>query len=280
MRYKISFLILLIFISKIIIGQSLKGSIKDAGSKDAISGVTVFVESLKKGTSSDKNGYYQLSLPEGNYSITFSFIGYISVTKEIKITHHDKTMDIELEADNKMLDEIVVSSTRKDANVREMVMSVQKIDIESIKKIPSLMGEIDVIKTIQLMPGVHAASEGSSGFSVRGGNPDQNLILLDNVPIYNASHFLGFFSIFNNDVIKDATLYKGDIPAMYDSRLSSVLDIKSLDEVPHKFNMQGGIGLLTSRLTLNMPFNKGRSAALIGGRITYGGVLACNLIKD
>ena len=280
MRYKISFLILLIFISKIIIGQSLKGCIKDAGSKDAISGVTVFVESLKKGTSSDKNGYYQLSLPEGNYSITFSFIGYISVTKEIKITHHDKTMDIELEADNKMLDEIVVSSTRKDANVREMVMSVQKIDIESIKKIPSLMGEIDVIKTIQLMPGVHAASEGSSGFSVRGGNPDQNLILLDNVPIYNASHFLGFFSIFNNDVIKDATLYKGDIPAMYDSRLSSVLDIKSLDEVPHKFNMQGGIGLLTSRLTLNMPFNKGRSAALIGGRITYGGVLACNLIKD
>ena len=118
-----------------------------------------------------------------------------------------------------MLDEVVISSQRKDANVRELKMSVQTIDMVRIRKIPSLMGEVDVIKSIQLLPGVHAASEGSSGFSVRGGSPDQNLILLDDVPVYNASHFLGFFSVFNNDVIKDATLYKGDIPAMYDSRL-------------------------------------------------------------
>ena len=280
MRYKILSLFILLLSSEFVIGQNLRGIVKDSGNRDVLSGVTVFVESLKKGTSTDKNGHYELSLPEGNYSITFSFVGYISVTKDVKITNSNKTLDISLTIDNKMLDEVVVSSTRKDANVREMAMSVQKIDIERIKKIPSLMGEVDVIKTIQLMPGVHAASEGSSGFSVRGGTPDQNLILLDNVPIYNASHFLGFFSIFNNDVIKDATLYKGDIPAMYDSRLSSVLDIKTLDEVPHKFNMQGGIGLLTSRLTLNAPFNKGRSAVLVGGRITYGGVLACNLIEN
>lgn len=279
MKHRFLLFLLILFSSELITGQNLKGTIKDAGSKEALTGVTVFVESLKKGTSTDIDGHYELSLPEGSYDISFSFVGYITETRHVNIHNSVKTLDINLKVDNKMLDEVVISSQRKDANVRELKMSVQTIDMVRIKKIPALMGEVDVIKTIQLMPGVHAASEGSSGFSVRGGNPDQNLILLDNVPIYNASHFLGFFSIFNNDVIKDATLYKGDIPAMYDSRLSSVLDITTLDEIPHKFNMQGGIGALTSRLTLGMPFNNGRSAFLIGGRITYGGVLACNLIK-
>ena len=279
MKHRFLLFLLILFSSELITGQNLKGTVKDAGSKEALTGVTVFVESLKKGTSTDIDGRYELYLPEGSYDITFSFVGYITETRHVSIHNSVKTLDINLKIDNKMLDEVVISSQRKDANVRELKMSVQTIDMVRIKKIPALMGEVDVIKSIQLLPGVHAASEGSSGFSVRGGNPDQNLILLDNVPIYNASHFLGFFSIFNNDVIKDATLYKGDIPAMYDSRLSSVLDITTLDEIPHKFNMQGGIGALTSRLTLGMPFNKGRSAFLIGGRITYGGVLACNLIK-
>ena len=279
MKHRFLLFLLILFSSELITGQNLKGIVKDAGSKEALNGVTVFVESLKKGTSTDIDGRYELSLPEGSYDISFSFVGYITETRHVNVHNSVKTLDINLKVDNKMLDEVVISSQRKDANVRELKMSVQTIDMVRIKKIPALMGEVDVIKTIQLMPGVHAASEGSSGFSVRGGNPDQNLILLDNVPIYNASHFLGFFSIFNNDVIKDATLYKGDIPAMYDSRLSSVLDITTLDEVPHKLNMQGGIGALTSRLTLGTPFNKGRSAFLIGGRITYGGVLACNLIK-
>lgn len=279
MKHRFLLFLLILFSSELITGQNLKGIVKDAGSKEALTGVTVFVESLKKGTSTDLNGHYELSLPEGSYDISFSFVGYITETRHVNVHNSVKTLDINLKVDNKMLDEVVISSQRKDANVRELKMSVQTIDMVRIKKIPALMGEVDVIKTIQLMPGVHAASEGSSGFSVRGGNPDQNLILLDNVPIYNASHFLGFFSIFNNDVIKDATLYKGDIPAMYDSRLSSVLDITTLDEIPHKFNMQGGIGALTSRLTLGTPFNKSRSAFLIGGRITYGGVLACNLIK-
>ena len=262
------------------VNGGIRGVVKDAGTKEVLSGVTILVEPLKTGTSTNKDGHYEISLKEGSYEVKFSFVGYITETKEINIHNNYKTIDILLKADNKMLDEVVVSSTRKDANVKDFKMSVQTIDMVRIKKIPSLMGEVDVIKSIQLLPGVHAASEGSSGFSVRGGNPDQNLILLDDVPIYNASHFMGFFSVFNNDVIKDATLYKGDIPAIYDSRLSSVLDIKTLDEVPYKFNMQGGIGILTSRLTLNMPFNKGRSAILIGGRITYGGVLACNLIKN
>ena len=283
MKTKIVLFISLLFLNGFILAQekfSINGVVRCDNNDEFLSGVTVFVESLKTGTSTDENGYYELSLPQGSYSITFSFVGYISETKVVKLTKNLNDLDVRLKTDNKMLDAVIVSSTKKDANVTELKMSVQTIDMVRIKKIPALMGEVDVIKSIQLLPGVHAASEGSSGFSVRGGNPDQNLILLDDVPVYNASHFLGFFSVFNNDVIKDATLYKGDIPAIYDSRLSSVLDVRTLDEIPYKFNMQGGIGVLTSRLTLSMPFNKGRSAVLVGGRITYGGVLACNLIKN
>lgn len=283
MRTKILIFLYLLFIANILNGQEkygVKGIVKCSDNKEVLSGVTVLVESLNVGTSTDKNGFYELFLPQGSYTIRFSFVGYISETKTINVTNSFNELNISLKIDNKMLDAVVVSSTRKDANVAELKMSVQTIDMVRIRKIPSLMGEIDVIKSIQLLPGVHAASEGSSGFSVRGGTPDQNLILLDDVPVYNASHFLGFFSVFNNDIIKDATLYKGDIPTIYDSRLSSVLDIKTLDEIPYRFNMQGGIGLLTSRLTLNMPFNKGKSALLLGGRITYGGILACNLIEN
>lgn len=283
MKTKVTIFLSLLFIANILNGQEkygVKGIVKCSDNKEVLSGVTVLVESLNVGTSTDKNGFYELFLPQGSYTIKFSFVGYISETKTINVTNSFNELNISLKIDNKMLDAVVVSSTRKDANVTELKMSVQTIDMVRIRKIPSLMGEIDVIKSIQLLPGVHAASEGSSGFSVRGGSPDQNLILLDDVPVYNASHFMGFFSVFNNDVIKDATLYKGDIPAMYDSRLSSVLDIKTLDEIPYKFNMQGGIGALTSRITLNVPFNKGKSAILLGGRITYGGVLACNLIKN
>ena len=282
MRHNILTLLFLLLSSGLIYAQhnsGIKGTIKDYGNHEVLSGVTVFVEELKTGTSSDEKGHYEIQLPSGSYNIKFSFVGYISETKQIEVTNSVKTANINLKADNKILNEVVISSQRRDANVRELKMSVQTIDMVRIKKIPALMGEVDVIKTIQLLPGVHAASEGSSGFSVRGGSPDQNLIILDDVPVYNASHFLGFFSVFNNDVVKDATLYKGDIPAMYDSRLSSVLDIKTLDEVPSKLDMQGGIGILTSRLTLNMPFNKGRSAILLGGRITYGGVIACNVLK-
>ena len=283
MRTKVLIFLYLLFIANILNGQEkygVKGIVKCSDNKEVLSGVTVLVESLNVGTSTDKNGFYELFLPQGSYTIRFSFVGYISETKTINVTNSFNELNISLKIDNKMLDAVVVSSTRKDANVTELKMSVQTIDMVQIRKIPSLMGEVDVVKTIQLLPGVHAASEGSSGFSVRGGTPDQNLILLDDVPVYNASHFLGFFSVFNNDIVKDATLYKGDIPTIYDSRLSSVLDIKTLDEIPYKFNMQGGIGLLTSRLTLNMPFNKGKSALLLGGRITYGGILACNVIED
>ena len=284
MKIKTLYLLLFtILTSNLILAQQqseLKGIVRDNATEEPLSFVTIIVEPLKVGTTTDEEGRYHLSLPCGDYTIKYSFIGYITESRDVKIEDTYKILDISLKQDSKMLDEVTISSRREDANVRELKMSVQTIDMIRIKKIPALMGEVDVIKSIQLLPGVHAASEGSSGFSVRGGNPDQNLILLDDVPVYNASHFLGFFSVFNNDIIKDATLYKGDIPAIYDSRLSSVLDVKTLDNIPNKFNMQGGIGILTSRLTLGIPFNKGRSAVLLGGRITYGGVLACNLIKN
>lgn len=283
MKHKILYLlIILFFISNTLSSQQHNGGIKGIVRNEAnepLPFVTVIIESLKVGTTTDERGHYELSLQEGSYTIKYSFVGYITESREVNIANSVKTIDVMMKTDSKMLDEVIISSKGRDANVKELQMSIQNIDMIQIRKIPSLMGEVDVIKSIQLLPGVHAASEGSSGFSVRGGSPDQNLILLDDVPVYNASHFLGFFSVFNNDVIKDATLYKGDIPAMYDSRLSSVLDIKTIDEIPNKFKMQGGVGILTSRLTLNIPFNKGRSAVMLAGRITYGGVIACNMIK-
>ena len=250
------------------------GVIKDEDSGELLAGVAIYVDELKTGTTTDFNGYYNLPLKSGSYNLRISYLGYTTQEKSITVENSRKRLNINLKMESQMLDKVIVTSQKKDANVRELAMSVQKLEMVKIRKIPALMGEVDVIKAIQLLPGVQAASEGSSNFSVRGGNPDQNLIVLDDSPVYNASHFLGFFSVFNNDVVKDATLFKGDIPAIYDSRLSSVLDIKTLDEIPSRFTMTGGIGILTSRLMLNMPFNQQRTAVMLAGRVTYGGLLA------
>ena len=274
-------LILLQLASLSVLAQSgIYGTIKDADSGEVLVGAAVYNDSLQKGTVTNYNGYYDFQLKPGKYRIRFSYLGYTTIEKEIVIDETRKRLNINMKIEAQMLDNVVVTSKKKDANVRELAMSMQKLDIVRIKKIPALMGEVDVIKAIQLLPGVQAASEGSSGFSVRGGSPDQNLITLDDAPVYNASHFLGFFSVFNNDVVKDATLYKGDIPASYDSRLSSVLDIKTLDEIPDRFTMTGGIGILTSRLMVNMPFNKQRTAVMLAGRVTYGGLITPYIIND
>ena len=274
-------LILLQLASLSVLAQSgIYGTIKDADSGEVLVGAAVYNDSLQKGTVTNYNGYYDFQLKPGKYRIRFSYLGYTTIEKEIVIDETRKRLNINMKIEAQMLDNVVVTSKKKDANVRELAMSMQKLDIVRIKKIPALMGEVDVIKAIQLLPGVQAASEGSSGFSVRGGSPDQNLITLDDAPVYNASHFLGFFSVFNNDVVKDATLYKGDIPASYDSRLSSVLDIKTLDEIPDRFTMTGGIGILTSRLMVNLPFNKQRTAVMLAGRVTYGGLITPYIIND
>ena len=251
----------------------VSGVVRDAETGETLIGVAVYEPQLKAGATTDEKGRYEMELPVGDHRLQFSYIGFKTQEKKVRFESKPVTLNIKLQPDITKLSEVEVTSQRSDRNVSEMAMSVQSLDMITIKKIPALMGEVDVIKTIQLLPGVQAASEGSSGFSVRGGGTDENLILLDDAPIYNASHFLGFFSVFNNDVIKEATLYKGDIPSSYGGRLSSVLDVKVKDEMPKKITGQGGVGLVTSRLTLEAPLFDHQTSLLLGGRTTYAGLV-------
>lgn len=276
MKKGIASLILMLALLNVAFSQqkgTVTGVVKDADTGETLIEAVLYVETLKTGTTTDVNGRFELTLPVGEYDVKCSYLGYVTVNKKIKIGANPQSLTINLKQDTETLSEIEISSEKKDRNVSEMAMSVQTLDMKTIKKIPALMGEVDVIKTIQLLPGVQAASEGSSGFSVRGGGTDQNLILLDDAPIYNASHFLGFFSVFNNDVVKDATLYKGDIPANYGGRLSSVLDIQTKDDVPDKLSGMGGVGLVTSRLMLDAPLFDHRTSVMLAGRTTYAGLV-------
>lgn len=256
------------------------GLIKDAETNETLVGVSVYVEREQLGTTTDENGRYNLDLPIGEHTLRVSYVGYTTITKKVSIGNKPVTINLKLEPESEKLSEVQVTSERKDRNVTAMAMSVQTLDMITIKKIPALMGEVDVIKSITLLPGVQSASEGSSGFSVRGGATDHNLILLDGAPIYNASHFLGFFSVFNNDVVKDATLYKGDIPANFGGRLSSVLDVSVKDEMPKRLSLQGGIGLVTSHLMLETPLFDHKTSVLLAGRRTYAGLVLPFLGED
>lgn len=249
------------------------GVIKDAETNETLIGVSVYVEKLRLGTTSDEQGRYALDLPVGEHTLRISYVGYTTTNKKVNTGNKPVTLNVKLQPELEKLSEVQVTSERKDRNVTALAMSVQTLDMITIKKIPALMGEVDVIKSITLLPGVQSASEGSSGFSVRGGATDHNLILFDGAPIYNASHFLGFFSVFNNDVVKDATLYKGDIPANFGGRLSSVLDVSVKDEMPKRLSLQGGIGLVTSHLMIESPLFDHKTSVLLAGRRTYAGLL-------
>ena len=249
------------------------GVIKDAETNETLIGVSIYEEKSQLGTTTDEKGQYSLDLPYGDHRLRISYIGYTTIVKKVSVGSKPLTLNIKLYTESERLSEVEVTSERKDRNVTAMAMSVQTLDMITIKKIPALMGEVDVIKSITLLPGVVSASEGSSGFSVRGGATDHNLILLDGAPIYNASHFLGFFSVFNNDVVKDATLYKGDIPANFGGRLSSVLDVTMKDEMPKRFGLQGGVGLVTSRLMLESPLFNHKTSVMVAGRTTYAGLV-------
>ena len=256
------------------------GVIKDAETNGTLVGVSIYEEQLQLGTTTDEKGHYELDLPVGEHTLRISYIGYTTLNKKVSIGAKPVTLNVKLQPESEKLSEVQVTSERKDRNVTAMSMSVQTLDMITIKKIPALMGEVDVIKSITLLPGVQSASEGSSGFSVRGGATDHNLILLDGAPIYNASHFLGFFSVFNNDVVKDATLYKGDIPAYFGGRLSSVLDVSVKDEMPKRFGVQGGIGLVTSHLMLESPLFDNKMSVMVAGRRTYAGLVLPFLGED
>jgi hypothetical protein len=247
---------------------TLSGTIKDAANGETMIGATVYVVENKIGTATNLYGFYSIQLPEGNYTIQYSLIGY--QTKTIKVNlNKDIKQDIELSEIQTTLNEVEITSEREDANVKSVEMSVQKLDIKTINKIPALLGEVDIIRSIQLLPGVTTVGEGASGFNVRGGGVDQNLILLDEAPVYNSSHLFGFFSVFNPDAVKDVKLVKGGIPAQYGGRLSSLLDIRMKEGNNKRFEVNGGIGTIFSRLTIEGPIIKDKCSFIIGGRRSY-----------
>ncbi len=250
------------------IRHTISGHIEDANSGEMLIGATVFVKELQTGTVTNVYGFYSLSVEPGEYTLVYSYIGFEKIEKNIKLDK-DKTINMRLKPSHETLEEVIIQGKASDRNIKDPEMSSVVLDSKKINQIPALMGEVDIIKAFQLLPGVQATSEGSSGFSVRGGSPDQNLIILDEAPVYNASHMLGFFSVFNNDAIKDVKLYKGDIPAQYGGRLSSLMDIHMKEGNNKNFHGTGGIGLISSRLTLEGPIVRDKTSFLLSGRRTY-----------
>jgi len=252
---------------------TLSGYVKDASNGETLIGATVYIEESQKGTVSNPYGFYSLSLPEGTYQITYSYIGYQKITKTVDLTAN-VTLDIELQEEGNQLEEVVVEAEASDANVTSVEMSTNKLEMSTIQKMPALLGEVDVIRSIQLLPGVSSIGEGATGFNVRGGDISQNLVLLDEAPVYNSSHLFGFFSVFNPDAVKDVKLVKGGIPAQYGGRLSSLLDIRMKEGNSKRFSASGGVGTIFSRLALEGPIVKDKSSFIIAGRRSYADVLA------
>lgn len=263
--------------------HTVSGNIIEQVKGEALIGARVKVQDKALGAISNEYGFYSLTLPEGEYVLLISMLGYETQEKKINLTENIR-LDITLAVPPKTqeIDEVKVSAIRKDENVKQALMGVEKLDPKAIAKIPVLLGEKDIIKTMQLLPGVKSAGEGNSGYYVRGGGSDQNLIMLDEAPVYNASHLLGFFSTFNSDAIKDATLYKGNQPANFGGRLSSVLDIKMNEGNNKRYNVSGGLGLISSKLNVEGPIVKDKSSFLITGRRTYADVFlkASDKYKD
>ncbi len=251
---------------------TISGTIKDAQSGEDLIGANVLVVDLPgTGTISNEYGFYSLTLAEGTYTIRVQYLGYDALDQQVILTENKK-LDIELGEAATKLNEIVISGEKENVNVTRTEMSVFKVNPKQIESIPVLFGERDIVKTLQLTPGINSAGEGNAGFYVRGGGIDQNLILLDEAPVYNASHLLGFFSVFNSDAIKDVTLYKGGMSAKYGGRASSVMDIIMKDGNKKKFSASGGIGLIASRLTVEGPLIKDKSSFILSGRRTYADV--------
>lgn len=251
---------------------SVSGTVKDKKNGELLIGVSVKVnEDPTINVIANEYGFYSLSLPQGNYTIIISTPGYQDFEQKVNVDQNIK-LDLPLlpsESAAKAIDEVVITGIKKDKNLTSAQMGTETLSIKNIEKLPVLFGEKDVMKTIQLLPGIKSNGEGSSGFSVRGGAPDQNLILLDEAPVYNASHLLGFFSTFNSDALKDASIIKGNSPAQYGGRLSSVLDVKMKDGNNKAYNVNGGIGLISSRLSVEGPIQKEKSSFIVSGRRTY-----------
>ncbi len=258
---------------------TLSGHVIDGETGEELIGANIYIKELGTGTVANQYGFYSLTFKEGNYTLGYSFVGYKTLEIEIRLTE-SKILDIELQKLSTELEEVSVSAERKNDNISSLEMGTVKLPIQAIRRIPALMGEVDVIKALQLLPGVQSTSEGSSGFSVRGGTIDQNLVLLDEATVYNASHLMGFFSVFNNDAIKDVKLYKGDIPASSGGRLASLLDVRMKDGNIKQLSGSGGIGTISSRLTLEGPIVKDKTSFLVAGRRTYADLFIPLLGKE
>jgi len=247
---------------------TLSGYLRDATSGEALIYATIYPESLKTGVSTNEYGFFSITLPEGKYKFVFSYIGYQTINKEMTF---DKNLheNIALSPRETNIEEVTVIGHPKENIIRQNEIGTVRLDVKELSTIPVLFGEQDILKSIQLMPGVSPVGEGNSGFYVRGGNSDQNLILLDDAPVFNPSHLLGFFSVFNSDAIRDVKLYKGGVPARYGGRASSVMDIRMKEGNLKDYHVSGGIGLISSRLMAEGPISQDKSSFMISGRRTY-----------
>jgi hypothetical protein len=248
----------------------ISGTVKDAKTGETLTGATVgFIKPAGPGVVTNAYGYYSITMPESDYQVVISYSGYLTDTVMVRL-HADIILNSALKLAGSQLQVVTVSGKRNpNLNILRTPVGVQRLNMEDIKNVPVLFGEKDVLKTIQLLPGIKSAGDGRAGFFVRGGGADQNLILLDEATVYNASHLLGFFSIFNSDAIKDISVYKGGMPASYGGRLASVEDIKMKDGNNQRFGVSGGIGLIASRLNVEGPFDKGKGSFIVSARRTY-----------
>lgn len=266
-------------------GQSkntISGYLKDSASGEKLIGATIYVLETKSGTSTNAYGFYSLTLPSGDYTMEFSYIGYEKKIQQISLTQNQQ-LDLELSSEVRELQELTITSEGENARSQNLEMSVSHLDISTIQKIPAFLGEVDVIKSLQTLPGVSTVGEGAAGFNVRGGSVGQNLILQDEAPVYNSSHMLGFFSTFNPDAVKDTRLYKGAIPAKYGGRLASILDVRMKDGNNKTYEATGGIGTIFSRLSFEGPIVKEKGSFIISGRRSYIDILArpfVEILKD
>lgn len=268
--------ILLILVGFISYSQekfTVKGYIKDKKNGEVLIGAVVQKKGTTIGVSANEYGFYSLTLPKGEHTLVFTYLGYVSLEKKINL-NENITLNVELEETANQLQEVEIVSEAEDKNVKSIEMSVAKLDIKQVEKIPALLGEVDIVRAVQLLPGVTTVGEGASGFNVRGGNVDQNLILLDDAPVFNSSHLFGFFSVFNPDAVKDLKLYKGGIPSQYGGRASSVLDVRLKEGNNKRYEANGGIGTIFSRFSMEGPIKKERASFIVAGRRSYIDVLA------
>lgn len=253
--------------------QTISGYVKDQSNGEGLIGVSVYVREVGTGVTTNTYGFYSITLPDGEYNMVYSYIGYQKQVKPITL-QADQTLNVEMSPEGENLEEVVISTKKEDENVKSVEMSVSKVEMRTIRKMPALLGEVDLIRSIQLLPGVTTVGEGASGFNVRGGDISQNLVLLDEAPVFNSSHLFGFFSVFNPDVVKDVKLIKGGIPAQYGGRISSILDVRMKEGNSKKREINGGIGSIFSRLTYEQPFAEGKGSFIVAGRRSYIDILA------